>query len=183
MTRVALLLLLCLPVVAAAQPKPPKPEAYDSEAGKFSVEAPGKPEVEARDIAYGPNPGQTIRRTLAKWPAPRLAGTTFSVTFADYPESFAAAPPKTLLDAAREGLRGPEGLGGSVEVDKPAELKDADGKTLTGRAVTVKARKNWVRARLVVVGTRLYEVMVTGPEDGVTDRRATEFLDSFRLTK
>ena len=47
----------------------------------------------------------------------------------------------------------------------------------------VKARKNWVRVRLVLVELRLYEVMVTGTEEVVNGDAAKQFLDSFQLTK
>ena len=71
-----------------------------------------------------------------------------------------------VLDGARDGVRGPEGLGGTVQSEKPVDIAGVDGAKVVGREVVVKARKNWVRVRLVVVELRLYQVMVSGPADG-----------------
>ena len=160
--------------------KAPKPEAYTSEAGRFSVSVAGKVSTDAKQIAYGANPEQTVSRTTSKWDA--LPSGTYSVTYADYPEAFKGLA-ETLLDGARDGVKGPDGLGGTVQSEKPVEVPGPDDAKVAGREVVVKARKNWVRVRLVVVELRLYQVMVTGTEEGVNSDAAKHFLDSFRLTK
>ena len=159
----------------------PKVEPFASEAGRFAVKVAGKESTDTKQIAYGADPEQTVTRTITKWDATPAGGTP-SVTYADYPELFRGLDAK-LLDGARDGVRGPEGLGGTVQSEKPVEIAGADGAKLVGREVVVKARKNWVRVRLVVVELRLYQVMVTGSEEAVNGEAAKQFLDSFQLTK
>ena len=181
---------LAAPALAVAQ-KPdkkdrtPKAETFESAEGRFTVKAAGKELTETKQIAYGPRPEQYLTRTLTKWdgPQPGTAGTV-SVTYADYPETFRGLDAKVLLDGARDGVRGPEGLGGTVTFDKPHEFDGPDGAAkFAGREVVVKARKNFIRVRLVLVDLRLYQVMVTGTEDAVAAEGAKAFLDSFTLTK
>ncbi len=159
----------------------PKVEPFTSEAGRFTVKVGGKDSTDTKQIAYGADPEQTVTRTTTKWDATPPGGT-LSVTYADYPELFRGLDAK-LLDGARDGVRGPEGLGGTVQSDKPVDIAAADGAKVVGREVVVKARKNWVRVRLVVVELRLYQVMVTGSEEAVNGDPARQFLDSFQLTK
>ena len=161
--------------------KAPKPEPFASEAGRFAVKVAGKETTDAKQIAYGANPEQTVARTTTKWDAPPPGGT-FSVTYADYPELFKGLGDK-LLDGARDGIKGPDGLGGTVQSEKPAEVAGPDDAKVAGREVVVRAKKNWVRVRLVVVELRLYQVMVTGTEEAVNGDAAKQFLDSFQLTK
>ena len=163
----------------------PKVEPFASEAGRFAVKVAGKESLDTKQLTYGPDPDQTVTRTITKWEGPQggNAGGTFSVTYADYPESFKGVDAKVLLDGARDGVRGPEGLGGTIQSDKPTEVAGPADAKLPGREVVVKARKNWVRVRLVLVDLRLYEVMVSGSEDAATGEAATKFLDSFAVTK
>ena len=160
--------------------KAPKPEVYTSEAGRFTVTVAGKVTTDNKQIAYGANPEQSVNRTTSKWDA--LPSGTYSVTHADYPDTFKGLDDK-LLDGARDGIKGPDGLGGIVQSEKPVEVAGPDDTKAAGREVVVKAKRNWVRVRLVVVELRLYQVMVTGTEEGVTSDAAKQFLDSFHLTK
>ena len=160
--------------------KAPKPEVYTSEAGRFTVTVAGKVTTDNKQIAYGANPEQSVNRTTSKWDA--LPSGNYSVTHADYPDTFKGLGDK-LLDGARDGVKGPDGLGGGIESEKPVDILGPDDAKVAGREVLVKARKNWVRVRLVVVELRLYQVMVTGTEEAVKSDAAKQFLDSFRLTQ
>lgn len=179
------LILLSASGFAAAldkKDKTPKIEPFASADGRFAVKVGGKESLDTKQLSYGPNPEQTVARTITKWDAPPPGGT-YSITYADYPEHFKGVDAKFLLDGARDGVRGPEGLGGTVQADKACEVAGPDDKKVAGREVVVKARKNWVRVRLVLVELRLYEVMVTGTEEVVNGDAAKQFLDSFQLTK
>ena len=156
----------------------PKSDTFASTEGRYSVKVAGKDSTDTKQIAYGADPAQTVTRTITKWDAPPPGGT-YSVTHADYPELFKGLG-ATLLDGARDGVKGPDGLGGAVISEKPVEV---GGEKVVGREVVVRARKNWVRVRLVMVELRLYQVMVTGPEEAVNGEAAKQFLDSFQLAK
>ena len=101
----------------------------------------------------------------------------FAVTFADYPEAYRDVPAKVILDGVRDGLKGKDG---KVEHDDDAALGPDK---VPGRAVKVVAGSRVVRARVFLHGTRLYEVMVTGPKDAVATKAADEFLKSFEIVK
>ena len=175
------LLMFTLSGVAGALDKKertPKSDTFASTEGRYTVKVAGKDSTDTKQIAYGADPAQTVTRTITKWDAPPPGGT-YSVTFADYPELFKGLD-TTLLDGARDGVKGPDGLGGAVISEKPAEV---GGEKVVGREVVVRAKKNWVRVRLVMVELRLYQVMVTGPEEAVNGEEAKAFLDSFQLAK
>lgn len=168
-----------LPLAAAdKRDKPVKVEPFESVEGHYSVKAPGKESTDTKPLAYGPNPDQVVQRTITKWDALMNAGT-YSVTHVEFPEGFKGVEPKTILDGARDGVRGPEGLGGKVVSDKAIEVGPTK---LPGREVVVQAKKNWVRVRMLLVEARLYQITVAGTEANVNAEAAREFLDSFRVT-
>src|SRR5205085_1948419 len=77
------------------------------------------------------------------------SGAVFSVSVAEYPSAFAEVPADKVLDGVRDGLKGKDG---KVKVDE--RLKGWSG----GRAVQVEAGRNTIHARLVLVGSRLFQV-------------------------
>jgi hypothetical protein len=153
---------------------PPKLETYTSADGQFRVLLLPDPKVTSDKIATpsGAVPFTTVRSDAGR-------GLSYGVTFADYPESFQDLDPKTVLDGVRDGLKGPDG-----KVVADVEIKiGPEAKQLPAREVKIVAGKNAIRVRLLLVGGRLYQVMVTGTEAGVTGKPADEFLGSFEVLK
>jgi hypothetical protein len=175
--RAALWLMLFSPIPLIAQTSADEP--YNGGNLRFTVLLIGSPKIETKTLQYGPNVEQVIRTTLTHWEIPQRGGMA-SVSVSFYPESFKDIDPKKILDGVRDGLRGPESLGGKIESEKEITLGEAK---LPGREVIIKAKKNWVRARLFLIEQSLYQVTVTGSEDNVKGKTATQFLDSFRHVK
>ncbi len=53
----------------------------------------------------------------------------------------------------------------------------------TGREVTVETEGAVIRARVLLVDQRLYQIMVVQGKDHLNPEAAQEFLDSFQLTR
>lgn len=149
---------------------------HESEAGKFRVKLPEKPESDTKELALGTG-GQTVPVTTERADGPN--GTVFAVTFADYPESYRKVPAKTVLDGVRDGLKGTDG---KIEKDDEVFLGDGPDK-LAGREFRVVAGRRVVHARVFLNGTRLYQVMVTGTKERFPTDTVKEFHNSFELMK
>ena len=149
---------------------------YQSEAGKFRVKLPEKPESDTKELALGTG-GQTVPVTTERADGPD--SSVFAVTFADYPESYRQVPAKTVLDGVRDGLKGTDG---KIEKDDEVFLGDGPDK-LTGREFRVTAGRKVVHARVFLNGTRLYQVMVTGTKDRFPSEAVKEFHNSFEVVK
>jgi hypothetical protein len=170
--RAFALLMLC-PIIAFAE-KPErneKPKPYESSENQYRVAFPKDPTVTSKKLATaaGPLPVHTARAEASK-------DLVLSVTVTTYPESFLDVTPSKLLDGVRDGLKGADG---TVKADK--EITFGDGKH-PARDVTVEAGKTTIRAKLILVDRRLYQVMLTGSKDKVAAAE-DEFLKSFELMK
>jgi hypothetical protein len=172
------LLVLIVPLTAAlpvaAKSRPPKLVTHQSKSGRFRVQMPHRPETETKNLTIGPG-NQSVAVTTEKCDGP--GSTVFAVTYADYPTSFQDVPARTILDGVRDGLKGTDG-----KVTEDAETFLGADK-LHGRQLRIDARRRAIRARVFLVGHRLYQVMVTGPADQVGSTAADDFLNSFELAK
>lgn len=160
-------------VLLAAGPPGPDPDrlkVYTSDDGKFRAKLFPDPKVESSKIA---TPAGVVPLTTVRSEAGR--GLAFGVTVADYPDAVQDLDPKAILDGVRDGLKGPDGKVVSDDAVKVGGLP--------GREITIAAGKNRVRVRLLLVGSRLYQVLVTGSETLATSKAADVFLDSFELLK
>ena len=177
---VALLGLFALPAISSA--KDPKLAEYTSDEGRYKAMVPAKFVAEKpKVLAYGPNENQVVKMTTEKCDCPNSGGV-YSVTFADYPPQFKDVSPKTILDGVRDGMVGQPGLEGKLEYEKDVTIGQGLDK-LTYREIKIKAGSKVVRARLYLIETRLYQVMVTGTEKNTNAAIAEEFLNSFKVVK
>lgn len=153
---------------------PPKLETYTSAEGKFRVLLLPDPKITSDKIATssGAIPFTNVRSDAGR-------GLSYGVTFADYPDSFQDLDPKTILDGVRDGLKGSDG---KVVSDTDVKI-GPEGKQLPAREVKITAGKNTIRVRLLLVGGRLYQVMVAGSESSATSKQSDEFLGSFEIVK
>jgi len=150
---VALLVLACTPELDWRELK--------SAEGGFVAMLPGKPQYETRTL------GGTPALTMHLWSV-RAADSVFGVGYADYP-----ALDEETLDKIRDGLA--RNLGGRV-VEEQRLL--AAG--LTGREFTAANGSKILRARLLIGGTRLYQLALIGEGNAVPAADADLFLSSFR---
>ncbi len=142
-----------------------------SDAGKYSVVFPVKPSKLEDDKSLSTAGGTlTLVTTRAE-----VNGVTYSVTYTDYPDTIRDVSPAVILDGVVNGMKGSDG-----EATAKQELTGlADG--ASGRVVTITARENSVRAKVVYTGRRLYLIQVCGKKDAVKVTAADEFLSSFVL--
>jgi hypothetical protein len=142
-----------------------------SDAGRYSVVFPQKPTKLEDDKPLSTTGGTlTIVTSRAE-----SNGLVYSVTYADYPDAIRGVSPSVILDGVVNGMKGPDG-----EVSAKGELTGLSADT-TGRAVTIVARENCVRAKVIYTGQRLYLVQVCGKKEAVQGKAADDFLASFAV--
>lgn len=162
--------LLTLLIAVAAQAQPTGVDVSPS-GGRFKVRFPGKPEEKSQKAK---TPLGELTVYTATYATPD--GGVYLVSHVDYPPT-AAADHATLLDGARDGLKGKDG---KVVADGP--VPHAPDKA-AGREVVIDKGKVQLRYRLYLKDSRLYQVGTVGTGGFVTGKAASEFLDSFELVK
>ena len=177
MNRIALLLTVStLLLTGYCQAQTEKTELYESEQGRFKVRFLSKPKIDTKDLATGkagtpPIPTVTERSEAS-------SGAYIAVVYADYPEEFKNVTPKKLFDGVRDGLKGKDG-----KVTTDVDVKFTDETKPSYREIRIEAGNNVIRARVFMVGSRLYQVMVTGDKKSTAHKSCDVFLDSFELVK
>jgi hypothetical protein len=167
---VALAAGLCLP--AAAQPPKPEYKPFASAAGRYKVLFPGPVKTDTREVKtdYGT---LTINLDTVELPGDVM----FVVTHLEYPDAAPKLEPAKRLDKVRDGNKGTDG---KVLTEK--ELTVGPDKH-PAREVVIEKPNAVIRNRIVVAGSRLYQVMIQGPKDYVTGADADRFFDSFEVTR
>ena len=171
-----------LPRAKASQVQTSKPEwkEYSSAAGRFSVLFPGNPseETQVAEVA----PGVEMKFNIHK----HKAVAECSVMYSDYPMPVDdPAVANRILDA------GAKGAAASINAEllelKEINLDGHPGRYLKERLVS----KEIMRAKMYLVGQRLYQVAITTPpEQGMAAEMiktyaamADKFLNSFKVVK
>jgi hypothetical protein len=144
------------------------------QADTYRARFPDDPEEESKKLAVGA--GQSVPVVGRRATDPK-SGAVFAVTVADYPPAFAEVPAEKLLDGVRDGLKGKDGK------VKAEEERTLGPEKHPGRAVRIEAGKNTVRARLFLVGTRLYQVTVAGATKTFPEKASDEFFAAFEPTR
>jgi hypothetical protein len=163
---------LAVALAGTAAGQPPEFKPFASSAGRYKVLFPGP--VKTDTVEAKADKG-TVKVTVDS--VELLAGTSFSVTYADAPDDVAKQPTGPRFDKVRDANKGADG-----KVLKEKDLTVGVEKH-AARDVLIENADGCVRNRIVVAGNRLYQVMVRGPKDVVTSPSADRFLDSFEVTK
>jgi hypothetical protein len=172
-TRTIALLALAaaLGTTALAADKPEYKQFASSE-GRYKVLFPGGVKSETQELKTDLG---TLKLTIDS--VELDDDVVFCVTFIDYPEELTKTDPPKRLDKIRDGSKG------------------ADGKVLSEKDVTVGPEKHpgrevliqkpdvVIRNRIVLAGTRMYQVMIEGSKAFVTSPDADRFFDSFQVTR
>ncbi len=145
-------------------------DAYFSQVGGFGIRFPdGKPpEVESSSVTTG----LTVRLYKV-----RFGSSAYIVAHHEMPKGSTKGLEDAVL-ATREGLL--ETTGGNVDAERPFEIDGHPGRELELSATTsgIKMRQH---VRIVLVGSRLFQVLVVTPSwTGPSDQERA-FFDSFRL--
>lgn len=169
MTRLIAVLALGICAGAALAQKTTE-RGHVSDAGKYSVVFPAKPNKTEDDRTVATAGGNlTVVTTRCE-----VSNVVYSVTYTDYPDSFREVNAGRVLDGVVAGMKG--------------DAKDATSTELTegesvGRLVSVYSGENGMRAKVVLVGQRLYLVQVSGKKKAVATDATDKFLNSFVLAK
>jgi len=144
--------------------------------GGYRVRMRGDPLVEKHEV-------QTpIGKIVGHWQSVERGNAVFGVGYADYPVEFVrAVPPHELFATVRDGwvkrIEGRlQGDGTELKLDKQFPGLEF---VAAGR---FKGRDAYLRGRLYLVGTRLYQVVVFGDRETLPRSDITEFVGSFKLT-
>ncbi len=164
----ALPVLACVSVIGRAEGL----AEFTSEPGRFKVLMPGKPSFSEIHTPAGNMHVAQVRTKAGEYLASWI---DLPVEAADKAEKAEAR-----LDRVRDGMV--ERVQGKLVRDKKITLEDKHpGRDL--EAETTQPAKGRMRARLFLVGSRLYQVIVAGSKEWTESEEADRVLDSFRLTK
>lgn len=158
---------------AAAAAADPAPEfkPFASAAGRYKVLFPGAVKTETTEVKTPAGPANLTLDTVV------YGGVTFLVSHVDVSEAATKLPPGPRLDKVRDAHKGTDGR---VLADK--ELTVGDEK-YPARDVLVEKPGGALRARVVIAGNRLYQVMAQGPRELVGGESVDRFFASFEVTK
>ena len=171
-TTIACVTLLASLAAAAGADKPVKSQwtTFGSPEGRFDILMPG--EVKQFPVEVENEFGMTVlHMNVATWDQTMLVAN-----WVDYPPDAARDLPERLLDDAREGAL--ENLGGRLVSEKPIKLGRFEGRELL---IEVPRQDRLFRARVYLVGNRLYQTVLFGPPKAVRSKEAQRYLDSFKL--
>lgn len=144
---------------------------FRSTEGRFSVSMPGTPEVETREVPSDLGPLSTHVFTATEKSIP------YVVAYTDYPvDSPDAEMSATILNGARDGVV--KSLGATVVKEKEIQLDGHPGKDLEMTSGPLR-----LRAKIYLVGVRLYQVLSVAPKAGKVPKSVDRFLASFKLTE
>ena len=143
--------------------------------GRFAVLLPGKASQESRTLNTAAG---TLKMTMY---ACSLKQGTMGVAYTDYPAAAHAGDAmREQLDAARDALL--RNIGAGAHTEEEIQIAGLPGRQVyaEGRAGTQGAL---LKARFVVVGSRLYQIAYVGTRDGLAMADIDMFLTSFKLLR
>lgn len=141
--------------------------------GRFAVLLPGKAQHESRTLNTAAG---ALTMTMYSF---SLKQGIMGVAYTDYPAAaLAAEHGRAQMDAARDALL--RNIQGGVRLEEDIGIAGFPGRQVyaEGRA---GAEGALLKARFVVVGSRLYQIAYVGAKDGVAMADIDMFLTSFRL--
>lgn len=143
---------------------------YSPEGGRYRIDMPGTPAVNAVPISRG---AQSVNMNEA---SVQLPGAAYLVSYADYPDRvYLAGSSDVMLDRVRDGMSAGHTLRGEKKVTLGRQ---------TGREfVVTQADGTNTVARIFWVRNRLYQVTVAGGAGIDSQPDTRRFLESFALVR
>jgi hypothetical protein len=169
----ALPLFAMLFVLEARAGDPPEFKPFSSKEGRFTISFPGTPEQSTRSLK---SPiGDMVLQVFKV--ARNNDKETYTLIYYDYPpEAIKSTDPEKIFDAAQQG--GLDATHGKL-IKKTDIIKTE--KAPASRDLEIEIQGATTYARMILVGNRLYVIMVVPPATQVAADRARAFLDSFKL--
>lgn len=141
--------------------------------GRFAVLLPGKPRHESRALNTAAG---ALTMTMYSF---SLKQGTMGVAYTDYPAAaLAAEHGRAQVDAARDALL--RNIQGGVRMEEDIGIAGFPGRQVYAEG-GAGAQDMRLKARFVVVGSRLYQIAYIGAREGVAMADVDMFLASFRL--
>ena len=171
----ALAILVLIPISLLHAADEPKMEfkPFHSEKGRFTIQIPGKPEEKSQEIDSGT--GKTHLYMVTVEINKDLA---FLVTYNDYEKEIADEDPQTVLKRVRDGNAGEDG---KLLEDKEGKFSIAN---IPSRSLLIQKGDLFMRNEVILAKNRLYQIMmVSTKKEDVTGESAKKYYDSFGLTK
>jgi len=154
------------------------PATYTDEAGNYRILTVGPTKNSKQNV---PSPAGELN--LFAMENTDAKKTTRTVIYADYPAQLMQSKgPEAMLDGGVRGMI----AGGhwNIESQKPILLDGHPGREIQFSVPGPKGTENGAgRARLYLVGNRLYQVIVVGPASKVTAAELSDFVNSFELLR
>ncbi|MEO6808254.1 MAG: hypothetical protein ABI353_03990 [Isosphaeraceae bacterium] len=152
------------------------PELFVSEEGNFRVAFPDQPRSMSQTINSPVGP-----QKLQMYMVETSEKVTYILSYSDYPEStIRTSNPDDLLDGGVRGM----GRQWDVKEQEPAKLGEHPGRSIRFEAQSAEVPgKGLGRARVYLVGGRLYQLVAVGPESKVKPESFDQFLESFQLIR
>jgi hypothetical protein len=145
---------------------------YASTDGRFKVQFPGPVKTETVEV-----PGGKDKLKVTIDSVELRGGTAFLVTYVDAPPEVASSPAGPRMDKVRDANKG---QAGKVLEEREFAL---GMEKYPARDVLIQTPTGFLRNRIVIAGSRLYQVMIRGEKAVVTSPSADTFLASFEVTK
>jgi hypothetical protein len=154
-------------------------EFYGYEPGNFRILAAGKPVHTQKNV---PSPaGQLTMNTMETVDSSQIRRV---VIYTDLPQATVdSSDPGELLD---RGITGMKASGQwSIEGESPVTLDDHPGRDVRFaiNPATASSEKGAGRARVFLVGNRLYQAIMVGPASKVSAEELDRYVKSFELLK
>lgn len=174
-SRTLLLVPLAALLAGCGQAKAP----FTSSAGKFRVDMPGKPTEQVKDVPAPPPIGNL---KLYAYQANEWNGISYSVMYSDYPAGMVRPEAvQPVLDGVASGFI--RGANFQEKETKKLDIYGHPGREVSFSTKSTGGAPGQGRARMFLVGDRLYQIVVAGPEAKVTDSVVSDFFKSFTLTE
>ena len=164
------LLVLLFPIALNAEDK--KPEPFKSKEGKFSVAMSEKPKEQTNKVKT--DVGEVDLHAFLVDQKDRAV----VVMYSDYPAGSVAEKSEKVMAGCIEG--NVKALKGKLLTEDKITIGKAKH---PGREIRIEMpdKKSIYRARLFIVGDRLYQVVALGPDDYTKTKAVDDFMKSFAI--
>lgn len=150
-------------------------EYYISEDRGFSVQFPGSPSVETKQL-YIADADKML--SYSEYKSIESSDTAYTVSYMDFPSKWRFVGAKRLLSTAFEQL---------VKNDRGTEILSQtmiQHKSYPALEFTLKKEKEEIRGRLILVGNTFYKItQVSSVSTSLDDSQFASFLSSFQFPK
>jgi len=146
-----------------------------SQDGRFAIMMPDFPEYGVQDVLTPVGALQVHIFSVS------VDDSVFMAAYNDYPEFIVSSSDAgKMLDGARDGAV--SNVNGKLLSERQIRLQGHPGRELWIEA-DVEGQEGLARARIYLVGRRLYQVLVAGPENQFPESDAERCLDSFLIVQ